>query len=222
LAGTAVTRVALKPGDFPRATSSRGRLTLEELDPAVHTVAVAGHEVEYDEVRQLWYCDVDLDPGDAYFPFVRFALARYQPVSVEAPVRPGSSPRNVHLSRVVLAEFIQLAPNRSATISFVSPTVVLASVAGVGITQNLVDVAVETRRPDLPGELGWTAAAGATVKKLLSANPNIPPRFEVTLPAPHGGRTPFRLVLREFERLPTDMAGEQFERRLVYAETFVL
>jgi hypothetical protein len=221
VAGSPVPRLALRPQDFPRATSSRGRLTLDEVDPALNTVAVAGHEVEYDEERQLWYSDIELDPGEAYFPFVRLALARYQPISVEVPARQGQAIRNVHLSRVVLAEFIQLAPQRTATISFVSPTVVSAAVAGAGVRHNAVEVAVETERSDVKGDLGWMPAAGVQVKELLAANPDLPKRFEVTLPSPRGGRMPFRLVVREFEELPTG-TGEQTGRRLVYAETFKL
>jgi hypothetical protein len=222
VAGSLVRRVALKPQDLPRATRSRGRLTLDEVDPALHTVAVAGHEVEYDEERQLWYCDVELDPGDAYFPFVRFALARYQPESVERRARGGQPVRNVHLSRVVLAEFVQLAPHRTATVTFTSPTVVMASVAGAGIQHNVVEVGVEARRPDVPGELGWAPAPNAQVKQIFSASPKVPPRFEVTLPGPRGRRTPWRLVLREYEELPTEMGEEKLGRRLVYAETFSL
>jgi hypothetical protein len=41
-----------------------------------------------------------MDPGNAYFPFVRLALARFQPDSIP----------DAHLSRVILAEFIQLVP----------------------------------------------------------------------------------------------------------------
>ncbi|MDQ3813804.1 MAG: hypothetical protein M3347_07615, partial [Armatimonadota bacterium] len=63
-------------------------------------IAVAGHKVEYDEERKLWFCDIDLDAGDSYFPFVRLALARYQPNSVP----------DAHLSRVILADFAQLTP----------------------------------------------------------------------------------------------------------------
>ncbi|MGH2729265.1 MAG: hypothetical protein ACRDJI_01505, partial [Actinomycetota bacterium] len=87
-------------------------LTLAELPPvgpkAAPPVSVAGHEVGFDLERKLWYCDIDIAPGTSYFPFVRLALARYQPKSVP----------DAHLSRVVLADFVQLAPDRSATITF--------------------------------------------------------------------------------------------------------
>ena len=62
----------------------------------------------FDAARKLWYCDIEMDGGEAYFSFVRLALARYQPESIVG----------AHLSRVVLADFIQLLPDRSASITF--------------------------------------------------------------------------------------------------------
>ncbi len=70
--------------------------------PAGAVVEVAPHDVFYDAQRRLWYCDVEVDPKGSYFPFLRLALARYQPVSVSG----------AHLSAVVLADFMQLAPDR--------------------------------------------------------------------------------------------------------------
>jgi hypothetical protein len=65
-------------------------------------VDVAPHDVLYDVERRLWYCDIQISPGAAYFPFIRLALARYQPVS-----SPGA-----HLSNVVLSDIIALTPDR--------------------------------------------------------------------------------------------------------------
>lgn len=44
-------------------------------------IEVAPHDVFFDDVRQLWYCDIEIDHGRSYWPFVRLALARYQPAS---------------------------------------------------------------------------------------------------------------------------------------------
>lgn len=51
------------------------------------------HDVTDDPERGLWFCDIEIDTGAAYWPFVRLALARYQPCSTEG----------AHLSEVVLA-----------------------------------------------------------------------------------------------------------------------
>jgi hypothetical protein len=71
------------------------------------SVEIAPHDVFYDEERRLWYCDIEINQGGSYWPFIRLALARYQPVSV-----PGA-----HLSDVVLADFMPLAADRWLTVS---------------------------------------------------------------------------------------------------------
>ncbi|MGL4542594.1 MAG: hypothetical protein ACRCUI_08815, partial [Polymorphobacter sp.] len=70
----------------------------------VHAVP---HAVGYDPTRALWYCDIVVRPGEAYFPFIRLALARYQPHSIGG----------CELSSVAMAAFQQLAPDRVATVT---------------------------------------------------------------------------------------------------------
>lgn len=65
-------------------------------------VDVAPHDVAWDAERKLWYCDIEIRHGASYFPFVRLALARYQPTSVDG----------AWLSTVVMCEFAALAPDR--------------------------------------------------------------------------------------------------------------
>jgi hypothetical protein len=65
-------------------------------------VTAVGFAPQFDCERKLAYCDIILSPQAAYYPFVRFALARFQPNSV----------RGAHLSKVVTADFVQLAPDR--------------------------------------------------------------------------------------------------------------
>ncbi len=75
-------------------------LTLAELpSQGVHVV---GFKPVYDAERNLWVADIQLDAQRSYMPFVRLALARYQPISV-----PGA-----HLSPVVLSDFVQVPPHR--------------------------------------------------------------------------------------------------------------
>lgn len=73
---------------------------------------VVAYPVHFDEERQLWFCDLAINPGNLYFPFIKLALARYQPHSV----RKGSD--DVCLSDVVMADFIQLMPDRTSTLQF--------------------------------------------------------------------------------------------------------
>ncbi|TAJ73240.1 MAG: hypothetical protein EPO51_06285 [Phenylobacterium sp.] len=91
--------------DLPDSFDLQG-LSVPGLDSSLR-VDVAAHQVGFDASRGLWYCDVVVRPGDAYFPFIRLALARYHPVSVSG----------AHLSQVVLAEFQQLTPDRYVSVS---------------------------------------------------------------------------------------------------------
>ncbi len=59
-----------------------------------------------DDERRLWFCDIGVNPGAAYWPFVRLALGRHQPCSTEG----------AHLSEVVLADVMQLAADRSLVV----------------------------------------------------------------------------------------------------------
>jgi hypothetical protein len=75
-------------------------------------VDVAPHDVAWDAERGLWYCDIEINAGEAYCPFVRLALARYQPSSVDG----------AHLSTVVLSDFAALTPDRWVAVRRTSPT----------------------------------------------------------------------------------------------------
>jgi hypothetical protein len=69
---------------------------------AAPPVEVAPHDVFYSPERRLWYCDIEIDQHATYYPFIRLALARYQPTSITG----------AHLSHVVLADFMTLASDR--------------------------------------------------------------------------------------------------------------
>lgn len=203
-------------------------LALPELPQASDRVDVVGYRPQYDAERGLWYCDIQIEPGDAYYPFVRLALARYQPSSI-----PGAA-----LSRVVVADFVQLAADRSLIVTYdpynrdrlhvVVAGVSYRAIAAPGGAQepggSVAEVSVETRRADVAGELGWMPAPAGTASVVAAqqvAEQNVLWRGHVTLPA---GRTPgqFRLVVKEFERLYGDgspFVGPARQARLVYADT---
>jgi hypothetical protein len=190
--------------------------SLEELKPdSVHTYHVAGHPVAYDASRKLWYADIEIDAGASYTPFVRLALARYQPKSVEG----------VHLSRVVLADFVQLTANRTASLTRPTKQSDTLTVAVSGLSYSLlqsaagpsaVEVSLERRRadtePDKQAELAWEQVPASSAPLTPSAGPNGTTMWtgQVTLPKAMGDR--FRVIIREFEKFGTG-------RRLVYADT---
>jgi len=213
---------ALAIAHFPDAEASETGLTLDETPG--QKVSVAGHKVGYDAERQLWYSDIRIDPGTSYYPFVRLALARYQPKSVQ------NTREDVKLSRVVVADFAQLAPDRTASVSFAPgrPRVANVTVTGgatgmssAGVGPEL-EVSVEVSNAQSKDELTWLPALEAPVK-LQQARGAARWTGTVTLPGDRGSK-PYRLVIREYEVFEalqpgiTAVAAPQVSRRLVYAD----
>lgn len=211
---------------FPDAVAEGNNLTIDE-QPSV-TVSVAGHLVNYDETRRLWYCDISLDPGQAYYPFVRLALARYQPYSVP----------NAHLSRLVLADFIQLTPNRLAVVTTNPelPNLLMITVSGPAPAQtnNIVTISLEQQSgagPNSDPDLAWTGILGAyqELRPEATTNGALWRTREFRIPALPKPLPPLRLVIREYELYPGTNAAQGIaaniafipapqQRRLVYAE----
>ena len=84
-------------------------------------------------MRGLWYCDLQVDAGLSYFPFVRLGLCRYQPHSIA----------NAHISRVVRADYAQLVADRSCSLTKSGSTahVSVRGPAGYGdIAKNMAGV----------------------------------------------------------------------------------
>lgn len=212
--------------DFKLATAVQAGLSLDELPLPNVTVGAIGHDVEYDPDRKLWFCDIEIDTGDSYFPFVRMGLARFQPNSL-----PGA-----HLSRVVLADFAQLTPDRAASVRFESPNSLSVTVSGfcyrksslelelpnqgnfasAQVHGNKIRISLEVQR--VGSDLGWVpvpnsevvltptdAAGGLTVWK-----GNMPLTGNM-------GPVKLRLVIREYE---TFIGGPvaHIEERVVYAD----
>jgi hypothetical protein len=179
--------------NFPlRVPTDGSGLLLEEIDA---TVAVAGHEVAFDTERGLWYCDLEVDAGEAYWPFIRLALASYQPTSLAG----------VHLSGVVLADFVQLTPDRSATLVF-APTgrSVEVSVLGVGPLAGIEMTATVERKDGAIDDdaLGWEPVTGQRPTVLQGqVDRSGATRWSgtVSLPSSRGRRAgPVRIVIEEF------------------------
>ena len=185
----------MRASNFPAAVASE-TATVDEIGGK--SVLVVGHRVQYDAGRGLWYCDIELSLGRSYFPFVRLALVRYQPHALP----------DAKISRVVLADFAQVAPRRTVSaeraggklqitvrgpapergsIDFRtdSPFVELspAPPPGGGETgRNRIEVAVQSREGQLAGsDLGWQDDASvAPVSGLLD-----PPGGPVVVPVVH-------------------------------------
>jgi hypothetical protein len=104
-AGAPATEADQAPGPFPVTNLAPPGMPL--AGPNGVPVEIAPHDVFYDATRRLWYCDIEIHQGMSYAPFVRLALARYQPTSISG----------AHLSPVVLADFMPLTADRWLTVS---------------------------------------------------------------------------------------------------------
>jgi hypothetical protein len=198
--------------DFPRAAHPRSGLTLAEgeKDPALKDlrVSVAPHEVFYDKERKLWYCDIVIaPPSPVYQPFIRLALARYQPSSVP----------DVELSAVVQAQFAQLNPDRAVTVVFTDATHVEVTVSGISYAEVHADKApvvkayVQTADPALQGNVRWRSTGEPEQLTTHLSGGVRHWNGRLTLPVPRGS-APLRLVVEETE-LPSEGGA-----RLVYTD----
>jgi hypothetical protein len=200
---------------------------------------VAPHDVTWSDERQLWFCDIGLDPGNAYFPFIRLALARYQPASIEG----------VHLSNIVLADFAALTPTRWLAVATtedprsrqvtVSGHTYRASsgskeaagkpgAAAVAKT-SLVEVWVEQLDPRLGEDFGWQRLESAMITPGPVLAPGADPTEvlwsgQVTIPEATTSAWPYRLVVAEYEEYmvdddtPYQPPSTRKDRRLVFVE----
>jgi hypothetical protein len=239
---SAKTDTAAQLANFTAFTASQPGLSLEETSALVD---VAGYTVEFDANRKLWFADIQFDLGTSYTPFVRLALARYQPKSVDG----------AHLSRVVQADFAQLAPERTATVvpgvDAVKVTVTGPTFAGSAAMRALsalprqvdpesgssglseIEVEVQKREPGVETndpDLGWSVVS--TTK--LTQQPGAPGVWSDTIALPKGILpNTFRILIKEYELHRTDFLAEAvdrasiaggegptFARRVVYAVQF--
>ena len=195
--------------NFLNAAAVGTALTVDEAKGV--PVDVVGHEVHFDTVRKLWYCDIAMDPGNAYFPFVRLALVRYQPESIA----------DAHLSRVVLADFAQLMPDRAASITLDPVDLTRLDLAISGPTyqgpgQVVMSVTLQTQAPGA-GDQAWVPLAILTLTPKRFGGPDTLWTTPLVLPAPRGSR-PFRLLIEEFEFFSKDGSPINLQKRLVYAD----
>jgi hypothetical protein len=165
------------PGPF--LTAGLSHPGVRQPSDGTELVDIAPHDVAYDAERRLWYADIEVNFGTAYFPFIRLALARYQPTSVP----------NAHLSNIVLADFMALTPDRwlsvahgatadvrnvsvfgwtytdsSGEVEARQPLTLVLNRQRVAISPtSIVEVWVERLDPALGTDFGWKREAGAVV-----------------------------------------------------------
>jgi hypothetical protein len=214
--------------DFPLATSAQIAINLEETSAAL--VGVAGHTVQWEGTYHfLWYADIEIDSSSplgtsdvySYFPFVRLALVRYQPNSLNG----------YWVSKVVVADFAQVAPNRFATLTFPTSTTVSVTVSGVGeaagsqlgVPPSSMTATVQSQLAGVTDpDLMWVDVPGSQVTLAASEASGYAFTWSgtLTLPAARGSQ-PLRVRIAESENyLFVPPAGSPtWSSRIVYMDT---
>ena len=207
-------------------------------------VSVVGYPVHFDNERKLWFADIEMNVGDSYAAFIRLALVRFQPNSVQG----------AEISPVVRAEFAQLAPRRSASATTATTATGATIHIGVkGLTfqassataaasriqdpfgkdsghtgHAAIEALLQKRDPGMGQDphLGWNTISTTLLKHDVIANLG---SWEgiVTLGEPLVPNT-FRILLQEYEWYRSDNEPEDadekitFARRTVYADAIPL
>jgi hypothetical protein len=207
-------------------------------------VLLLGYQPQYNAQRWLWFVDVDLDPGTTFWPFVRLAVARYQPDSL-----PG-----LELGPVALCDFAQLTPERSTSVTRTHDRRIKVAVTGsIGLPRpwertpepltpaqriapsRTMHVRLERRVPEVGTDLGWEVVSAAELPVLSALGSIVTWEGTVDLPAgtaepERPGRQPtgLRVAVEEEERLQTDPAGPgdhgavRTSSRVIYTDTILL
>ena len=224
------------------------------LEGAPETVPIlaVGYRPTFSTERRLWYVDIAFDARATFWPFVRLAVARYQPESV-----PGA-----HLSTPVRLDQVQLTPERTASVARTDATharVVVTGLAGhresasrqfaVTVAQNRRLVArLQRCDPAVGGDLAWTSvdAVELAARGYASRPEELVWVGELEADAVMDVRTPvggtasgdavaapsWRVRVEEWERFPGDPPPPEerrefheepiWEQRLVYADDIYL
>lgn len=210
---------------------------------------VAAYPVFFDEEKQMWFADLAIDPKNVYFPFVKLALARYQPYSVK------KQNQDVCLSSVVLSTFIQLVPERQTKVQFTNKdkSKLKISIDGTIFNERFAKwgnrsfVRISFIDTNLSQPIEGVIDAGNSTKNLAEEGIEIPiiqgknvsnNKFsltqEITLPAQYNNKK-YQILIEEFERGPVKNADDKINQkyterliqteetdRLIYADSFIV
>jgi hypothetical protein len=218
---------ALRPEHFRNAAVVREGMTPQDSD-APATVTLVAYSVSYDDDGQC-FADIEMDAGGSYFPFVRLALARFQPQSIPS----------VEMSRVARADFAQLTPDRSVTVVERAVGVFAVAVSGAthaspsdpnlstGRSGTEMRVTVQSRIPGTMDDIGWLPAPEpAVIPEPVANRADVLWKGQIRLPvgAPAGH---FRVLVEEIElhsRLDVGADGAHVSTvaRVVFADSFEL
>jgi hypothetical protein len=236
-------------GMFDDAIGSPAAVSLVDL-PTTPRVWAVPYTPVYDAYRRCWVVDIALDPGTAFWPFVKLAVARYQPESL-----PGMA-----LSPVVVCGFAQLVPERIATVARPDEHSVRVVVTGpVGLPRipdergvvvavpqasplqklnqtRTVTARLEALDPQVGTDLGWQTVVKSDLKVSGHEGWTVTWCGTLELPAHHlpdglppttpGASPQWRVTVEEWERLQSDPNPDDevpgWQPRLIYADHLAL
>ena len=187
----------------------------EQARAANTGVDVIPFPVHFSRDRKLWYCDIPLGPSLTPSAFARLALVRWQPHALKG------SDGEARLSQVVVADFMQISPDRWVSVKKISTTKYSVCVSGVfrnphkdkvpgsSALTRTISCSVEQRWHRLGEDLGWRPvcvgptfrysddAGGANGKNLSQWQGDVDLPYSSTFHK-------FRLLLEEHEWLSAD------------------
>ncbi|MFF7231798.1 hypothetical protein [Streptomyces sioyaensis] len=223
--------VAPAPGDVLRYVSVAGRdpvrdtgappavLTHSQVNASLttqvnlpepqRTLDVLAHTVQFDQEYDRWYADIDLSPlvASSYFPFVRLALARYQPFTMAGV--PSLSP-------ALQTEPVQLPPHRRLVVTRTAgqATVMVDGIGPGGTAANVIRTELQATSPASAADPATDSAGWTTVFRTTAA---LGQTHRLDIPA--SGDRPLRVVVQEFETYPPPAdPGSDSTGRMVYAD----
>jgi hypothetical protein len=191
-------------------------------------ISLALYEPTYEPDTMRWFCDVDLDTGDAYMPFVRLGLVRYQEQSL-----PGCA-----LSPIVTVDIVQTLPDRTLTVTradaalelkLVGPTYTAIRLVGDPRTDDAVlahaVARLERRNPAIADDaIGWQNIDGTEVELARSLD-GVTATWTGSVQVPPDDGAARRLVVVEEDRLSVDEqtpGDDGLGARVVYADVMEL
>jgi hypothetical protein len=211
------------------------------------SVDVVPYKVSYAEERGLWFCDVRINSADAYYPFVRLGVVRYQPHAFSALTHDVGEAR---ISPVVVADFMQIAPNRWVHLQKKDGKTISLSISGVSYSDaeaaappdsdppctgatgrtakhTTFKVTVQQRWHALGKELGWRPVDCQPIPNCGAAGNDHVNVWRYDVHLPHSTSThKYRLLIEEYEWLNVDESVDINHpvpaARLVYADFFEL
>jgi hypothetical protein len=209
-------------------------------------VRVVGYPVQFDEQRQLYFADILFIINEAYYPFVKLALARYQPDSLQ------TDKTDCCLSPIVNADFVQIpAPMSTSLEHGAAKNIFTAAVLGTAPSIMSPDFALEVEVV-VEDAANIIKSEGAYIRQQNVSRPvySFRQKIErtnfvkgntyyyahpVTLPAEYATKA-YHVSIRQYEMLPGDplrfpsqfggqytglgTTGAQLQERLVFADVY--